>query len=269
MDTLTEVMPGPVNPDGPATPDAIKAINHVGQPHLSVPYLIITVGVVSEEQLKVTPVGNWSTYTSETYKKKEFAKDSKYNFLIISPKNDPVFAANFPVYIAALKKQQNSVSKTGIDKWLLAKDGSDDAIRFSFKVFKPKTATNSDTDINIKMWPVPTECRDELAKIAGSHVIRPFMVYDTDGSIVEPLDIPSKLLGALVECSFGIIHYHFGTDDSFSECKASEEPEGSSSKHVNTSEAEIVSKDGDNDKDAETVENELEKDAHDKGKTHA
>jgi hypothetical protein len=42
------------------------------------------------------------------------------------------------------------------------------------------------------------------------------MVYDTDGSIVEPLDIPSKLLGALVECSFGIVHYHFGTDDSFS-----------------------------------------------------
>ncbi|KAJ7874238.1 hypothetical protein B0H14DRAFT_3437907 [Mycena olivaceomarginata] len=295
MDTLTEVMSGPVNPDGPATPDAI----------------IIAVGVVSEEQLKVTPVGNWSAYTSETYKKKEFAKDSKYNFLIISPKNDPVFAADFPVYIAALKKQQNSVSKTGIDKWLLAKDGSDDAIRFSFKVFEPKTKTNSNTDINIKTWPVPTECRDELAKIAGSHVIRPFMVYDTDGSIVEPLDIPSKLLGALVECSFGIVHYHFGTDDSFSgiinqviilrpaqnRCnaqekkavelftlpisspgpsnlpvpgslkrKASKEPEGSSSKQVNTGE---VSKDGDNDKDADTVEKELEKDAHDKGKTPA
>lgn len=74
MDTLTEVMSGPVNPDGPATPDAI----------------IIAVGVVSEEQLKVTPVGNWSAYTSETYKKKEFAKDSKYNFLIISPSMLPL-----------------------------------------------------------------------------------------------------------------------------------------------------------------------------------
>ncbi|KAJ7693497.1 hypothetical protein B0H14DRAFT_3897925 [Mycena olivaceomarginata] len=303
MNTLTEAMPGPIDPDGPAAPDAI----------------VIAVGIVSEDQLKVTPVGNWSTYTSENYKKKEFGKDSKYTFSIISPKNDPVFAADFPVCIAALNKQQNSVSKTGINKWLLVKDGNDDAIRFSFKVFEPKTAANKDTDINIKMWPVPTECRDELAKIAESHVIRPFIVYDTDGSIVEPLDIPSKLSGALVECSFGIVHYHFGTDDSFSAIinqvmilrpaqvkppspfkaasrpyrpptlspqqvyaqenkavesftlpisrpgpsnlptpgslkrKASKEPEGSSTKHVNTGEAEVVPKDTDDNGDAKTV----------------
>jgi hypothetical protein len=49
----------------------------------------------------------------------------------------------------------------------------------------------------------------------------------------------------------------------------SKEPEGSSSKHVNTGEAEIVSKDGDNDKDAETIENKLEKDVNDKGKSPA
>lgn len=74
MDTLTEVMPGPVNPDGPAAPDAI----------------VIAVGIVSEDQLKVTPVGNWSTYTNENFKKKEFAKDSKYTFLIISPSMSPL-----------------------------------------------------------------------------------------------------------------------------------------------------------------------------------
>ncbi|KAJ7844346.1 hypothetical protein B0H14DRAFT_2585206 [Mycena olivaceomarginata] len=128
MDTLSEVISGPVNPDEPAAPDAI----------------IIAASIVSEDQLKVTLVGNWLTYTNKAYKKKEFTKDSEYTFLIISPKNDPIFAAEFPIYIAALKKQQNSVSKTGIEKWLLAKDSSDDTIRFSFKVFEPKTATNSD-----------------------------------------------------------------------------------------------------------------------------
>ncbi|KAJ7883031.1 hypothetical protein B0H14DRAFT_2565106 [Mycena olivaceomarginata] len=51
--------------------------------------------------------------------------------------------------------------------------------------------------------------------------------------------------------------------------KASKEPEGSSSKHINTGEAEITSKNGDNNKDVETVKNKLEKDINDKGKTHA
>ncbi|KAJ7859918.1 hypothetical protein B0H13DRAFT_2282767 [Mycena leptocephala] len=163
--TLTEVVPGPTDPDGPADPDAI----------------LIAVGIVAESQFKTTPVGNWNTYTSGTYKKKEF-DESKYTLLIVSPKfkNDPTFAPDFPIFITALKKLQAAISKTGINKWLLDKDGDDDAIRFAFKIFEPKTPSNSDSDIDITKWPVPTQCRDELEKIADSHVIREFRVFDTD-----------------------------------------------------------------------------------------
>ncbi|KAJ6459701.1 hypothetical protein C8R47DRAFT_1081210 [Mycena vitilis] len=65
-------------------------------------------------------------------------------------------------------------------------------------------------------WPVPSECREQLQKIKDSHVIREFRVFDVDGSIVDPSNIPSKLVGVLVECSFGIVQYSFGSDDSFS-----------------------------------------------------
>ncbi|KAJ6490798.1 hypothetical protein C8R47DRAFT_1215061 [Mycena vitilis] len=196
---LTEILPDPVDPEGPAAPDAI----------------IVAVGVVADTQFKTSTVGNYNAHPSEDYKAKRFDQ-SKYTFLIIAPKSDPTFKPDFPLFINALKKLQNSISKTKINKWLISKDGDDDAIRFSFNVFELKTPLNSDTDIEIATWPVPSECREQLQKIKDSHVIREFRVFDVDGSIVDPSNIPSKLVGALVECSFGIIQYSFGSDDSFS-----------------------------------------------------
>ncbi|KAJ7607023.1 hypothetical protein DFH06DRAFT_1347667 [Mycena polygramma] len=196
---LTEVLPDPIDPEGPAAPDAI----------------IVAIGTVADTQFKTSAVGNYNAHTSEDYKAKRFDQ-AKYTFLIVAPKSDPTFSLDFPLFILALKKLQNSISRTKINKWLISKDGDDDAIRFSFNVFEPKTSLNSDTDIEIATWPVPSECREQLQKIKDSHVIREFRVFDVDGSIVEPSDIPSKLVGALVECSFGILHYSFGDDDSFS-----------------------------------------------------
>ncbi|KAJ7608042.1 hypothetical protein DFH06DRAFT_1379351 [Mycena polygramma] len=194
---LTEVLPDPEGPEGPAAPDAI----------------VMVVGTVADTQFKTTTVGNYNAHPTEDYKQKRFDQ-AKYTFLIIAPKSDPTFAPDFPLFILALKKLQNSISRTKINKWLISKDGDDDAIRFSFNVFEPKTSLNSETDI--ATWPVPSECREHLQNITDSHVIREFKVFDVDGSLVEPSDIPSKLVGALVECSFGILHYSFGTDDSFS-----------------------------------------------------
>ena len=65
-------------------------------------------------------------------------------------------------------------------------------------------------------WPVPTEARDAFEKIVDSHIIRDFNVWDVDGTRLDPESIPLKLPGALVECCFGIIHYSFTKDDSFS-----------------------------------------------------
>lgn len=69
--------------------------------------------------------------------------------------------------------------------------------------------------IDIDSYPVPTECRESLEKIAGNYVVRDFVVWDVDGKRIPPQDISSKLPGALVECYFGITHHSFGGDDTF------------------------------------------------------
>ncbi|KAJ7047229.1 hypothetical protein C8F04DRAFT_1248251 [Mycena alexandri] len=198
-ETLTKIMPGPLDPDGPDVPDAV----------------LIAIGIVSDSNtLKVGPVGNWSTYSNDQWKKKEFA-GAKYTFTILKPRNDPVFAPDFPITVAALKKLQTAISKTHTNKWFIVQDG-EDAIRFSFNVFEKNDGSNNDTDIDINSWPVPSECRDELEKISNSHVLRPFLVFDIDQSPIAPNDIASKLKGALVECSFSLVHHAFPDNDSFS-----------------------------------------------------
>ncbi|KAJ6565419.1 hypothetical protein B0H10DRAFT_2445108 [Mycena sp. CBHHK59/15] len=141
-------------------------------------------------------------------------KQAKYVFMINKPVNDPTLAPDFPVSIAAVQKYQSSISKTGNNKWLVVKDGSEDAFHFAFPVFKPKDPDAEQTT-NIETWPVRTEARDELASITNSHSICAFNVFDTDHSLIDAVDIPNKLKGAIVECSFGVIHYSIGGDDSF------------------------------------------------------
>ncbi|KAJ6627373.1 hypothetical protein B0H10DRAFT_1994175 [Mycena sp. CBHHK59/15] len=151
--------------------------------------------------------------------------------MITEPVNDPTFAPDFPVTVAAIKKYQSSISKSGINKWLVVKDGSEDAIRFAFPVFVEKDPAAGiphfnlfttilqlvllDQTTNIRSWPVCTEARDELAAIVNSHSVRVFHVFDTDHSLLDPVDIPNKLRGAIVECSTRILHFPFDENDSF------------------------------------------------------
>ncbi|KAJ6610122.1 hypothetical protein B0H10DRAFT_1954153 [Mycena sp. CBHHK59/15] len=193
--TLTEIMPGPIDPEGPAPPDAI----------------LIAIGTVSESRMFVSPIGNWSISSGEKYTRS--IGTAKYTFMINKPTNDPTFAPDFPVALAALKKAQTSISKTGKNLWFIVEDGSEEAIRFSFNIFEEK---DPNTGNDITTWPVPLECRELMESIYKSHSIREFVVFDTDNTRVDPINIPSKLKGALVECSFKLVHYSFGNDDSFS-----------------------------------------------------
>ncbi|KAJ7336963.1 hypothetical protein DFH08DRAFT_939197 [Mycena albidolilacea] len=193
---LTEIPEGPLKPDGPAAPDGMA----------------VAVGMVAEANNRTDTLGNWTRYSEQTYNKT--ICDAKFNFLIMSPDNDPTFASAFPTAIAALKKLQNSVAKTKNHLYLVVKENGHDAIRFSFKVFERKTSSSAPT-IDIDSYPVPTECRESLEKIAGNYVVRDFVVWDVDGKCIPPQDISSKLPGALVECYFGITHHSFGGDDTF------------------------------------------------------
>ncbi|KAJ6613332.1 hypothetical protein B0H10DRAFT_1951595 [Mycena sp. CBHHK59/15] len=209
---LTEKLSGTPDPDGPAAPDGNA----------------ILVSIVSDSKLKVGPIGNWNRYSETTYN--SAIEDAKYNIFVVQAKNDPAFRPDFPVIIAALKKLQSSVSKTHIDKWFVQREDNEDVVRFAFNVFEKRyTFTASPKEILLttlitvpeqrlgpKHWPIPTEYRDALEKIYDTHVVRDFLVFDVDGSRLSPLNIPSKLPGALVECSFGIKHLSFGGSDSFS-----------------------------------------------------
>ncbi|KAJ7767350.1 hypothetical protein B0H14DRAFT_3165164 [Mycena olivaceomarginata] len=181
MNTLTEAMPGPIDPYGPAAPDAI----------------VIAVGIVSEDQLKVTLQ------------------------LATGQQNDPVFAADFPVCIAALNKQQNSVSKTGINKWLLVKDGNDDAIRFSFKVLNPRL---QQTKIQISI----SKCGQSRLNVEMNSQRLPNPMKIKPSNRYTPYFTPGTIQSTYAR----IVEKR----------KASKEPEGSSTKHVNTGEAEVVPK---------------------------
>ncbi|KAJ7102304.1 hypothetical protein B0H15DRAFT_943242 [Mycena belliarum] len=192
---LKLVVPGPIDPDAPAPPDAI----------------IIVIGMVSASSLWLSPTGNWSP--NSQYSKS--LREAKYTFIITKPVNDPTFAPDFAASITALKRTQSSISKTGNNKWFIVKDTSDDAIRFATHVFQPKVP-DSELDLpDIHTWPVKTEAREALEAITESHSIRDFVVFDTDNSRIEPLEIANKLRGAIVECSFRLKHFQIGDDDSF------------------------------------------------------
>ncbi|KAJ7100738.1 hypothetical protein B0H15DRAFT_1018063 [Mycena belliarum] len=187
--------PGPIDPNGPAPADAI----------------IIAVGMVSESNMWLSPSGNWSPNSKY---QKPFS-DAKYTFQITKPIYDPTFKEDFPITVAALQKVQTSISVTGNNKWLLDQDGSEDTIRFATRVFETKDPDpEAEEPIDIRTWPVK-DGQEQLEQIAKTHCVREFIVYDTENSRVEPLDIARKLKGALVECSFKVKHYCFGSNDSF------------------------------------------------------
>ncbi|KAJ7498315.1 hypothetical protein B0H11DRAFT_2225949 [Mycena galericulata] len=196
---LSDIIPGPIDPDGPAPPDAT----------------VIAIGTVSPALLQTNTQGNWSTTSKERFNKK--IQDAKYTFMINTPANDPTFAPDFPLALTTLKKIQDKISKSGVNKWFIVQDGSEEAIRFSFHVFESKTATTqNDRTLDLRSWIVPRESQESLEEIYDTHVIREFRVFDTDKTRVKPRDIPSKLAGALVECSFTVEHNSFPKDDSFS-----------------------------------------------------
>ncbi|KAJ7936623.1 hypothetical protein B0H13DRAFT_2303677 [Mycena leptocephala] len=69
---------------------------------------------------------------------------------------------------------------------------------------------------DIRSWPVPIECQEALKAIHDTHAVREFVVFDTDNTRIDPVDIPGKLEEALVEGSFHLDHHSFPIDDSFS-----------------------------------------------------
>ncbi|KAJ6506124.1 hypothetical protein DFH09DRAFT_1289131 [Mycena vulgaris] len=184
-----QIIPGPIDPDGPAPPDGI----------------IIVIGTVSDTNPWLSPLGNYNP--TSTFKKP--IQEAKYVFMIDKPstrkptETDPTFDPDYPVAMAALDKVQTSIQylERALTNGLLL-------------MMNPNDGTTEPTT-DITTWHVPIEHRENLEGIKKDYIIRDFVVFDIDHSRIDPLDIARKLKGALVECSFKLIHYCFGGDASF------------------------------------------------------
>ncbi|KAJ7469815.1 hypothetical protein B0H11DRAFT_1920435 [Mycena galericulata] len=200
---LSDIIPGPIDPDGPAPPDAT----------------IIAIGTVSPALLQTNTQGQ----LEHSLQRKIQQKHPRRKIHLHDQHTR-----------SSTSKIQDKISKSGVNKWFIVQDGSEEAIRFSFHVFESKTATTQngnlsyfkllpgltrippDRTLDLRSWIVPRESQESLEEIYDTHVIREFRVFDTDKTRVKPRDIPSKLAGALVECSFTVEHNSFPKDDSFS-----------------------------------------------------
>ncbi|KAJ6617936.1 hypothetical protein B0H10DRAFT_2218108 [Mycena sp. CBHHK59/15] len=128
--------------------------------------------------------------------------------------DDPTFAPDHAVSINTIKKYQTSISKTGKNQWLVVEDGSEEAIRFSTPVFETKVPGASES-VDIATWPIHVHLHGALENIVQKYAVHEFPVYDADHQHVEAANVEAKMRGALVECSFRVLHYTFNGEDSF------------------------------------------------------
>ncbi|KAG1890684.1 uncharacterized protein F5891DRAFT_986837 [Suillus fuscotomentosus] len=82
------------------------------------------------------------------------------------------------------------------DKYDTASDEDDDC------------STNSlSSDFDIATWPVADRCKGHLQDLRSTHNVCPLPAYDTDHSLIPPLEYESKLKGALVEVHMAFFHH--------------------------------------------------------------
>ncbi|KAG2055974.1 hypothetical protein BDR06DRAFT_970434 [Suillus hirtellus] len=63
------------------------------------------------------------------------------------------------------------------------------------------------SDFDIATWPVADQCKGHLQDLRSTHNVCPLPAYDTDHSLIPPLEYESKLKGALVEVHMVFFHH--------------------------------------------------------------
>jgi hypothetical protein len=69
------------------------------------------------------------------------------------------------------------------------------------------TTDSLSSDFDIATWPVADRCKGHLQDLRSTHNVCPLPAYDTDHSLIPPLEYESKLKGALVEVHMAFFHH--------------------------------------------------------------
>ncbi|KAJ6602933.1 hypothetical protein B0H10DRAFT_2080204, partial [Mycena sp. CBHHK59/15] len=138
---------------------------------------------------------------------------------------EDIFAPDFPVFITAVKKYQSSISKTGINKWLVVKDGSKMPFALPFLYsWKSHSAP--------KPVQPPSPYKKALTKPYQQRAVNLFS--------------PPSLPPVLQTSRFPPVSVHLHAIAGIEKRQASDEPEGSDPKRAkakNSDEDEAASKD--------------------------
>ncbi|KAF8055153.1 hypothetical protein FPV67DRAFT_1367531, partial [Lyophyllum atratum] len=164
----------------------------------------IVVGLVSSNKLFTTPGGNYNA---------EFNTFStaKFQLTLLSP-DDPDFGPDYPVALDNLASCQRATATGNDHRYLILESGPGNrSLRLSAPMMESRTSDGlyftGTLDYDTETWPVPERFEEAFEAVKHTHQILPLMVYDTDGALVAPSLVTSKISGALVEAYFRMRHF--------------------------------------------------------------
>ncbi|PPQ90115.1 hypothetical protein CVT25_012279 [Psilocybe cyanescens] len=166
--------------------------------------------------------GNFSPAYADPLKT---AKAAKLQFKITKPVLDPDFGPDYDINYNNFLGLQDKITKTPLRQCILSdtnntkefflgiKDGR--TIRFNYPLWEPKTDNNDTPERNAITtgYNVNANCTPWFDLIKQSHQLCCLPLYNANENLdTKPETWERKLVGAMVEVTFSLKHYHMATN---------------------------------------------------------
>ncbi|KAK0499888.1 hypothetical protein EDD18DRAFT_1282340 [Armillaria luteobubalina] len=187
---------------------------------LSPASLLAVLRITSEDNWTI-PDGNWKGPRAFT---KHFA-DVKLTCTGAQPPSG-VFRGDYSHVVENLKRIQDMIAVAGCEKkkGLLVRSKHGDPsgglkVKFQHALFEVRFLTTIAILVdqprwNIDNWPATTEkAKRELEAMRTTHIVDPLPLYDFQARLVHPELCKKSLIGATVEVTFNLCHWHFNRNN--------------------------------------------------------
>ncbi|PPQ82748.1 hypothetical protein CVT25_009302 [Psilocybe cyanescens] len=171
------------------------------------PYL---VGTAIAYRTSLGVQGNFSPAFADPLKT---AKAAKLQFEIAKPVLDPDFGPDYDVDYDNFLDLQGKIAKTSLRRFFLIEDGR--TMRFNYPLWEPKTDDNDTPERNAITagYNVNADCTPWFDLVKQSHQLCRLPLYDANENLdTKPETWESKLVGAMVEVTFSLKHYHMAAN---------------------------------------------------------